>query len=230
MEVLKIKRSALENAMNVCCACDIDVAPVRMDGGTLYIRSISPDRTRFIDMEIFPESGTKFDLVGIPTDTFRDVLANMKQNEMIEMIMKDSYVDLKGGTKKFSIRLINVEKTEQKVSEFNPDVVLNISAKDLKDVISSVLVFKGNEIHLTTDDKGLKIHSTDDSNVGEVVIEDCTKNGDVDISFSSLILKGLINALEGDLTLSLKNDYPLIVETQSKWMNMKAYVAPRVNP
>ena len=229
MEVLSIKRSALENAMNICCACDIDVAPVRMDG-VVYIRSISPDRTRFIDMEIFPESGTKFDLVGIPTDTFRDVLANMKENEMIEMFLTDSHIELKGESKKFSIRLIDVEETKQKVSDFTPDVILNIPAKELKDVISSVLVFKGDEIHLTTDDKGLKIHSTDDSNVGEVVIEDCTKNGDVDISFSSLILKGLINALEGDLTLSLKNDYPLIVETQSKWMSMKAYVAPRVNP
>lgn len=227
---MEVKRSVLENAMNILVACDIDVAPMKMDGGIIYVNSISPDRTRFVDMKIFPESGANFNLIGVPTDIFRDVLTNMKQNEMIEMFLTDSHIELKGESKKFLIRLIDVEETKQKVSEFNPDVVLNIPAKELKDVISSILVFKGDEIHLTTCDKGLKIHSTDNSNVGEVVIEDCAKNADVDISFSSLIIKGLISALEGDLTLSLKNDYPLVIETQSKWMSMKAYVAPRVNP
>lgn len=230
---MKVKRKVFENMMDILSSCEIDVAPMRVQDG-IRVASISVDRNRFVDVRIPESSIVDFasydDVVGIDTEKLRSVLKNLKSSDDVELIFSQSALNVRGNSKSFFIRYMEIEETKQSISEFDPDVVISISAQKIRDAVNAVFVFNGDEIVFSSKETGVVVSSSDDiGNHSEVLMEgEYKRKDDMRCVLRLANMKRISDALQGSVTLYFKSEFPVHITSEFEGSTANIYIAPLV--
>lgn len=176
------------------------------------------------------EEYTPIGKIGI--DSLPNVLKLLErvESEFITFEKAENTMCFKGGGKKIEVVLKEVEFVEApptKIPDLVHDVVIELKSEVIKDFLSDVTALGADQIELVAKDGKLMLVSKGHHIIRsqtEVVVPDNLK-----VSFTSLVVDA-IGSIVGNMKVSLKNDYPVLFESDIAGNGyIKIVVAPRAS-
>ena len=149
-------------------------------------------------------------------------------NEIISITKEGNLLTIKGEGKKVDIELVAEDflstDTADPVLEFKE--TFEITSTKLKDIFTDVKLNKNAVIKIETDVKKVKISNTGKYKfVNEIEALTCT--GGIKVSFGEPLIDATSN-LDGNLELSIAENYPLKVIEKTETSVVTLIIAPRV--
>lgn len=146
-----------------------------------------------------------------------------------ELKVEGNLLTIKEKGKKVECELVNIEFIDEikAIPALELDETFTIKSDDIKNFIGDVNVNKEITYTITTVEKMVRLENTGKFKFRQDIPADC--KGGVSVKFSEDFAI-LTNNLSGDLSLSLKSDYPMQIVEKNDVMKTIYIIAPRVEP
>ena len=198
----------------------------------LYISTISTANTNMVKGLLKKESFEEYEEIGnVGVDDLKRLTDVMKRlGKQLNFTVEGNMLTIKNDKKELNYELVDEKYIKVYDKEMNPEMKteFKIDASKIKEFLEDAKINKEIEITLETVNEGIILSSKGKYRFKHMIDVKDAKEGER-VTFAQPFINVFNELKEGELTLKVRTDYPLLIKQETEKYNIEFIIAPFVS-